>query len=650
MGAELIVCFFWKRIGLAAKIRKPAKDPEKCVALTVPGQCHKAPVKAIDRNHHDMTDKNDRLDWWRRARFGMFIHWGLYSITAGMWKGERVKGLGEWLQAQEKIPVEKYARLAAEFNPQDFDADFIVSLAANAGMRYLVVTAKHHDGFAMYDSKVDAFNIVKATPFGRDIVAELAQACKKHGVVFGIYYSQDLDWNHPDGGGNDWDYDASEKDFERYFSGKCLPQVEELLTNYGPVGVMWFDMAANINADQSRRLRDLVHRLQPGCLVSGRVGHGFGDYGSLGDNQLPLGTPQGDWETPATLNDSWGYKSYDYNWRSPQDIISSLVTTAEKGVNYLLNIGPDASGRVPQPTVDILQSVAGWMRVNSGAIHNTHPNPFNMEFPWGWITAGDNELNLIFKAWPGTGFMLPGISEKPRTAKLPAADTAVTFSHQLIAGTPAVVFELPQEPPTAICPVLRLGFDRTPPVLTGRLFQQYDGRLSLPPHLAEPQIHSDGVLPAFAAAGIGGALAAAEAAEDNNEVSGGRHMGAGPSGLIENWYSTEDYLAWECAVLFAGEYDVVLQTMARKYRPWQGGHKVKFEIGGKSVTGVVTDDDRMRLPRNMHFEEAVTRLGSITIDEPGEYLAVLRAVEINPQVETGLALSGLLLIRSNQPQ
>lgn len=312
-------------------------------------------------------------DWFRTAGFGMMIHWGLYALPAGEWKGKRMPYIGEWAQSYFRIPNEEYHQLAKAFQPICFRAEEWVKLAKEAGMQYLVVTTKHHDGFALFSSKTDDFNTVKATPFGRDVIAELAEACQKHGVRLGLYYSQDLDWSHPDGGGylekrlncgemswtNDWDFpNASQKNYDRYFEEKALPQVEELLKGYGDLLLFWFDTPQTISEKQSRRLFELVKHYQPDCLVNSRIGNGMGDYRSLGDNEIPE-TVQSDglYETPATLNDTWGYKSFDNHWKSAEEVLRLRKHLSQCNVNYLLNIGPDALGRFPAPAVQVLRKL-----------------------------------------------------------------------------------------------------------------------------------------------------------------------------------------------------------------------------------------------------------------------------------------------------
>ena len=312
-------------------------------------------------------------EWFKNANFGMMIHWGLYSLPAGEWKGQRMPFIGEWAQSYFNIPNKEYSALAKVFNPILFDAESWVKLAIEAGMEYLVVTSKHHDGFAMYHSQVDSYNICDSTPFGRDVISELAQACRKHGLKLGIYYSQDLDWHERNGGGynhghtncdemswtNDWDFPNKEKkDYNQCFQDKIKPQVKEILSNYGDLCLIWFDTPLTISPHQSKELYDMVKKLQPDCLINTRLGNGLGDYRSLGDNEIPdnfIG--DGLVESPATLNDTWGYKSYDQNWKSADEVLHLKKHLNKQGINYLLNLGPDYLGRIPSPCIDILKKV-----------------------------------------------------------------------------------------------------------------------------------------------------------------------------------------------------------------------------------------------------------------------------------------------------
>lgn len=316
----------------------------------------------------------ERKQWFRNAGFGMMIHFGLYTLLAGEWNGRRMGStIGEWAQSYFRIPSTDYHRLAEAFNPVCFRAEDWVKAAVNAGMRYFVITAKHHEGFSLFRSKASAFNTVDATPFRRDIIEECAEACAKYGLGFGLYYSQCLDWSHPDGGGygathknvadmswcNDWDYpDNAGKDYARCFHEKILPQTEELLTRYGDLALIWFDTPFDITASQSRTLYETVRKYQPSCLVNSRIGNGFGDYTSAGDNEIPEDHKDSLFETPCTLNDTWGYKAYDDHWKSPETVENLRQALNDRRVNYLLNIGPDPLGRLPAPALDVLRTLA----------------------------------------------------------------------------------------------------------------------------------------------------------------------------------------------------------------------------------------------------------------------------------------------------
>lgn len=312
-------------------------------------------------------------EWFRQAKYGMMVHWGLYSLPAGEWNGQRTPLVGEWAQSYFRIPGAQYSKLADAFNPILFDAEEWVKLALESGMKYMVVTSKHHDGFAMYHSRVDSYNIVDATPFKRDVIGELAAACAKYGLKLGLYYSQDLDWHEPNGGGynsghtncgvmswtNDWDYpDNEHKNYTECFESKIRPQVKEILQNYGELCLIWFDCPFTISVEQSTDLYQLVKKYQPNCLINSRIGNGMGDFRSWGDNEIPEEyMKDGLFETPATLNDTWGYKSFDQNWKSSTEILRLKNHLNARSINYLLNVGPDYLGRIPAPSQQILRAV-----------------------------------------------------------------------------------------------------------------------------------------------------------------------------------------------------------------------------------------------------------------------------------------------------
>ncbi len=323
--------------------------------------------------------KEARLAWFREAKYGLFIHWGLYAIPAGEWKGVRVPGIGEWIMNRAKIPVTEYEQLASQFNPVKFDADAWVQLAQDAGMKYIVITSKHHDGFALFGSKVSRYNVVDATPFKRDILKELAAACAKRNMRLGFYYSQAQDWHEPNGAGNNWDFPPNDKkDFDQYLRDKAEPQVRELLTDYGPVALIWFDTPQLMTAERAKRFTDIVRTMQPNTLIDGRLG-AEGDYVSTGDNIIPGEKRTEAWETPATINHTWGFRKDDVDWKRPGEIIFKLVDIVSKGGNYLLNVGPMADGVIPQASQDSLRAAGRWLTVNGEAVYGAMPTPFGEE-------------------------------------------------------------------------------------------------------------------------------------------------------------------------------------------------------------------------------------------------------------------------------
>ena len=342
--------------------------------------------------------REKRLEWFREAKYGMFIHWGLYAIPAGQWKdGRRSLGIGEWIQHRLRIPVREYEQLAKAFNPTKYNPDEWVQLAQDAGMKYIVITSKHHDGFALFKSAVSSYNVVDATPYKKDILAQLADACAKRGMRLGFYYSQSQDWYEKDGAGNTWDYgpdtDANGrelKNYDAYLRGKAEPQVRELLTRYGPVALIWFDTPRNMQGERGKRFTDLVRQIQPDTLIDGRLGI-EGDYRSTGDNVIPPEPSPEAWETPATINHTWGFRKDDTDWKRPGEIAFKLVDIVSKGGNYLLNVGPTAEGIIPQASQDNLRTVGRWLKINGEAVYGAGMSPFGDEFG-EWTSKGAKDV------------------------------------------------------------------------------------------------------------------------------------------------------------------------------------------------------------------------------------------------------------------
>lgn len=399
-----------------------------------------------------------RLRWWSTARFGMFIHWGLYAQDGCFWKGR--DGKSEHMMRHLQIPIAEYEKIATEFNPVKFNADQWVEIAKAAGMKYLVITAKHHDGFAMFDSPSDSYNIVRRTPFRRDVIKELAEACRKHDLKFGVYYSLGRDWHDPDvptsvkadgtRRSNTWDFpDEDKKDFSKYFERKVKPQVRELLTQYGPIALMWFDTPERISAAQSRELVALVRKLQPECIVNARVGNRLGDY-AVQEQKIPEGGDPQPWETCMTLNRHWGWHKMDNDWKPAETLVRNLIDVASKGGNFLLNVGPTGEGVIPAPSVERLREVGEWMRVNGPSIYGTTAGPF-AKLDWGRctrkVTPRQTLLYLHVFDWPRDGKLLV----PPFRGKVESVVLLATGSKLASADSPdGVVISLPQAAPDRV--------------------------------------------------------------------------------------------------------------------------------------------------------------------------------------------------------
>lgn len=384
-----------------------------------------------------METRDQRLEWWREARFGMFVHWGVYSGLGGTWQGQAIKGYAEHIQRILKIPIPVYReQVAGKFNPSEFNADEWIRAAKEAGMGYFIITAKHHDGFAMYDSMVSDYNIVKATPFKRDPMKELKAACQKYGLKLGFYYSHAFDWGEPNAPGNDWDYDNPGGDrglhggrnwwvsspellpkVRRYVDEKSIPQLLELIRNYEP-DILWFDTPHKLPDSENLRILKAVRATSPRLVINGRLVRNCGDYASTADRPAEFAPHEGDWEGIPTTNESYGWNKNDNSHKPPAHFIQLLAKAAARGGNLLMNIGPMGDGKIDPKDLAILQGIGQWWKINGESIRGTARTPLAVQ-AWGESTRKGNTLYLHVFEWPHDGkLVLGGLKSQVKRAYL----------------------------------------------------------------------------------------------------------------------------------------------------------------------------------------------------------------------------------------
>jgi len=529
----------------------------------------------------------ERLQWWREARFGMFIHWGLYAIPAGQWKGQKVPNAGEWIQFSGKIPPADYAPLQKQFHPVKFDARQWAAIAKRAGMKYVVITSKHHEGFCLFDSKLTDYDVM-GTPLKRDILKELSEACREAGLKMCWYHSI-LDWHHPDylprGAGSPRPWDTrpiAGADYNRFID-YMKGQLTELLTHYGPIGVLWFDGGWEHPAQEHRaeEVVAMIRRLQPQIIINDRIQLPQ-DFNTPEQHIPATGIPGRDWETCMTMNDTWGFRQDDHNWKSPEVLLRNLIDIGSKGGNYLLNVGPTAEGLIPEPSVERLAAMGRWMDVNGEAIYGTSASPFK-RLPWGRCTRKPGKLFLHVFDWPQGELAVPGLKNNVEKAYLLADASRNPLAVK--AREDAVLVKLPAQAPDKIASVVVLEIEGEPDVVPVAITQAADGSLTL--SAIEATVH--------------GETARYESGDGKDNIG--------------FWTNPKDYVTWEATIQQPGTFEAEITYACENA---SAGSTFKLIVTGQGAGGGGETGLGGTIEATGAWNKFVTRaLGTLKIAGPG---------------------------------
>ena len=550
---------------------------------------HSSPLYAADPPVESSQRHDDRMAWWREARFGMFIHWGIYAVPAD----------GEWYLHQHKVPLDQYEKYATQFNPVKFDADQWAQLAKDAGMKYLVITSKHHDGFCMFKTCTTKYNVVDASPWGQDPLAVLSAACQKRGIRFCCYYSI-MDWHaqlpakadpeHPEYNPTSFATPAKKAEYIAYMK----TQLKELITQYHPA-VIWFDggWMNGWTADDGKDLVAYLRRLDSDLIINDRA-IGVGDYGTP-EQSIPARGLGRDWETCMTINNNWGFSANDHDFKSTQTLLRNLIDIASKGGNYLLNVGPTAEGVIPGEEVERLQQMGAWLKINGAAIYGSTAGPFPKQLPWGRCTQQPGKLFLEVFDWPKDGKLrVPVVNKVSQAYTLTEPDKML----EVVANDEGSEITLPAVASNSIASVVVLRIDgpaQVAPAASGIVAPQADGSIKL------------------------------QAADADIIGSDARLEGAGESN-VGYWTNANDYLRWTAKVDSAGEYQVLINYACPKD---SDGSEYSVSVGSQSVSGKVKSTGSWT-------DYAVVQLGAVNIDKPGPV-----SVTLKPTSKPNLAVMNL---------
>jgi alpha-L-fucosidase len=553
------------------------------------------PLSAAPDDTETKAEKDRRMEWFREARFGMFIHWGLYAVPAGEWQGNTDHA--EWIRDTARIPLEEYNKFLGQFNPTQFDADAWARMAKRAGMKYLVITSKHHDGFCLWDSKLTDWDVM-STPFKRDILKELERACRKQGIRFNTYHSI-MDWHHPDylpRRGWEKDRPTEGADFGR-FQAYLKGQLKEIVSAYHP-GIMWFDgeWESTWTHEMGKDLFAYVRGLDPKIIVNNRVDKGRsgmagltkdggfkGDYGTP-EQEIPAkGLPGVDWESCMTMNNHWGWNKADKNWKTTEDLVCKLIDIASKGGNFLLNVGPKPDGTFPVEAIERLEGIGRWMDKNSEAIYETTASPF-ARLRWGRATVRAEgkatTLYLHVFDWPQDGrLVVPGLKSEPAKAWLLASGSKVSFQ----PSDAGLVISLPRQAPDPISTTIALRFKQAPEIDETAVLVELNSALALP--AADAELHGNNL----------------------------RYESGNGKDNLGYWLDPSDWAEWKIKVTRPGKYAVSVDAAA------QGDSNLQIGIGQQTLkVGVPNTGDYTKFK--------VTQVGTIDIPAAANLSIAARAV------------------------
>jgi hypothetical protein len=566
-----------------------------------------------------MKTHDPRIQWWREARFGMFVHWGVYSALGGTWRDQPVRGYAEHIQRMLKIPIPVYReQVAGKFNPTEFNADEWIRAARAAGMGYFIITAKHHDGFAMFDSKASDYNIVQATPFKRDPMKELKAACQKYGLKFGFYYSHAFDWGDANAPGNDWDYDNPGGDrnlhggrnwweanpqllpkVRKYVDEKSLPQLLELIRNYDP-DILWFDTPHKLPDAENRRILQAVRAASPRVVINGRLVRGLGDYDSTADRPAEFTPHEGDWEGIPTTNESYGWNQNDLSHKPASHFIALLAKAAARGGNLLMNVGPMGNGRIDPKDLAILQGIGQWWQANGESIRNTTRTPLPVQ-AWGESTRKRNSLYLHVFTWPRDGkLVVGGLKSNIKRAYLLADPQRAPL--QAVRLNP---LDLQLDvPPTA-----------PDPVDSVVVVECESDLVTDPARLLSPTV-STNLLRVF-----------------DGQLHGQLRFGAGKTSdaYVQNWMKPEDSISWPVRLNEASEFEVSVTYDAEAA---SAGGTYTVTVGNQSFAGTVAaGKNQIRLLGRVPLQSGAFELRVAPQAIAGAELMRLRTVVLTPVVK-----------------